>query len=266
MKNEIKRRHLLKLGLAGGAGALGGAFLACSPEKKEKNNKEVVFPWPYSPLDPEKVALRAYKNHYKGGCMYAVFEAIAGTAAEILGEAYTSFPFELSTFGGGGIAGWGSICGTCNGAAMAVAMFFNGKKRSIITKELLSWYESEPLPGFVPREPRNHVPVEMAKSRAGSVLCHPSLVNWSVASGFPDGSKEARDRCGRLGASVAAKAVELMNSVVKGEHVPGPMRGEVASRCLGCHENKEKVPVEQLVSTDMNCSPCHNNSNHYNNN
>lgn len=140
------------------------------------------------------MATRAYENHYIYGCMYAAVEAVAATVAEKPGGEYARFPFKLSTYVGAGVAWWGTLCGTCNGTAMAVALFFSGEERAMITKELFAWYESSELPEFVPGKPKNEVAVEMVKSRSNSVLCHASLNNWTRISGFSENSKECRDR------------------------------------------------------------------------
>ena len=117
--------------------------------------------------------------------MYAVVEAVAGQVAEGLGDPYTHFPFKLSTYGGGGVSAWGTLCGTCNGAAMALSFFRTGKKRSDLVSELLAWYEDTPLPVHAPAAPINVARgFEMPSSRPGSTLCHVSITRWVRTAGF----------------------------------------------------------------------------------
>jgi len=154
MKETYSRREVLGMGALAGAALLGTGVRALSGETKTEPAGKSAFPWEYKALDVKETQARAYANYFEGGCMFGVFEAVAAQVAEKLGKPYTDFPFELSTYGGGGVALWGTLCGTCNGAAMAMAMFHQGKLRSELISEIYTWYEGTALPLFNPGEPK----------------------------------------------------------------------------------------------------------------
>ena len=152
MKKQYSRREVLGIGIGAAAGtALLGSGINAMASEKPKTPEPPGFPWQYTPLDVEKVKERAYQSYLKGGCMYAVFEAVAGSVADGLGKPYTDFPFSLSSYGSGGVAVWGTLCGTCNGSAMAASMFTKGKVRNQLISELFTWYENTALPLFIPK-------------------------------------------------------------------------------------------------------------------
>jgi len=147
---HINRRDLVKI--VGGAGIgvaatlisqSGVASAAITPTGM------AAIPWPYKALDPEAAAQRATDGYYKAECMYGAFEAIAGAAAEQLGSPYKDFPFMMMKFGGGGINGWGTICGALSGGAAAIQLL--SPKPPELIDALFVWYESTALPDFYPR-------------------------------------------------------------------------------------------------------------------
>jgi hypothetical protein len=115
---DLLRREFLGLGCAAG-----GFFVGTSAGAAASGQGASTYPWPYRELDVSRVQERAYRGYLRAGCMFAVFEVVAGSVADLLGKPYTDFPFMLSAYGGGGVASWGALCGTCNGAAMAIALF-----------------------------------------------------------------------------------------------------------------------------------------------
>lgn len=255
MSTDVSRRNVLKsAGIAAGAAVVGGGLVgtAVMPTVEAKKSE---FPWPYKKVKTKKVADRGYANYFVAGCMYGVFEAVAGEVADKLGKPYTDFPFAMSSYGGGGIASWGSTCGTCNGAAMAIAMFHTGSLRSQLINEVYAWYENTKLPEY---EPKNPVKVDksfnMAKSKSESVLCHASVSNWVESSKLSGFSVERAERCGRLVADVAAFTVDLLNKAAKGKFVPNNQINSVAEGCLACH-SKGHTPGDTL--SKMNCTSCH---------
>jgi hypothetical protein len=254
MSRSLSRRELVGLGAVTGAALIGpfaGATgLASAPSP--------AFPWEYRALDVERTRRRAYDSFSKGGCMYGVFEAIAGQAAEALGPPYTDFPFALSSYGGGGVAQWGTLCGTCNGAAMAIALFHEGMPRTRLISELFAWYEGTAMPVFVPDAPvRVGAEYQMPASRADSTLCHVSITRWVKTSGQRSFDPERLERCARLAADVAGHAVSLLNQASGSEAVPPGRESDVANGCLGCHARGQQAPGEPEVVSRMHCTTCH---------
>ena len=109
---ETSRRTLLKMMGTGALASLPALALGSAPSGASGMR---VLPWRYAALDPDATGDRAFAGYQKGHCMYGAFEAIAGPVAERLGAPYTSYPFEMFTYGAGGVNGWGTLCGALNG-------------------------------------------------------------------------------------------------------------------------------------------------------
>jgi hypothetical protein len=256
MNQAISRRAIITTGSTTGA-ALLGAFAGANVGLPSNEPSALSgLPWPYTELDPERTRSRAYASFFKGGCMYGVFEAVAAQVAEGLGEPYTHFPFKLSIYGGGGVSAWGTLCGTCNGGAMALSLFRTGKARADLVSELLTWYEDTPLPVFKPASPVNVAQdFEMPSSRAGSTLCHISITRWVRAAEFESFSPERLERCARTASDVAGRVAELLNRSTLAD--PGPHISDQAASCLACHARGQQAPGEPEVESRMECSTCH---------
>jgi hypothetical protein len=221
---------------------------------------EMTFPWPYKKLRSSKIAELAYWTYYnEGGCCVGVYKAIVKSVAEKLGDPYTSFPFDFSQFGAGGIALWGSICGTLNGAAMAIAMFHKSSTGFPLINELYTWYERAKLPDFKPKNPKlTLAAAKFPQSVADSVLCHTSISRWVAKSGLEAFSAERKERCARMAAAVAKYTVDLLNAARKGKFVPKKQISKDAEKCLVCHKTPgEQIENEPDVLSKMNCVPCH---------
>lgn len=247
---ETDRRRVI--GLAGGMlglaalGSIGdaeGQAAGAAPAADAMGR----LPWPYRPLDADAMGNAAFAANGRGGCMYAVFEPIAGAVARQLGAPYSAFPFGMFGYGAGGVAGWGSLCGALNGAAAALALL-SARPQPLIS-ELYAWYEREALPDFLPAGAR----FPNVTSVSGSVLCHVSLTRWANASGKKMASPERAERCGALAASVARKTVLLLNSQgAAGQSLAAPE--QATATCLSCHGTRG---VECDASGRMRCAPCH---------
>ncbi len=261
MKKTYSRRDILGIGAAAaGTAFLGTGVLAATALEKTKEEPKAgaSFPWAYKPLDVQKTRERAYESYYKGGCMFGVFESIAAQVAEKLGKPYRDFPFALSTYGGGGVAQWGTLCGTCNGAAMAISMFHTGKTRGQLISEVFAWYENHALPEFIPAKPKKVAPgFKIKASQAGSTLCHISITRWVNASGFGSHSPRRVERCSRLVASIAGFTADLLNRAALKKFVPKQPVGAVAAGCLECHARGNQAPNEPEVVSKMTCTTCH---------
>lgn len=254
----MTRRDLLSMGTVAGAAAvgMGSASLALAPAKAA----EMAFPWPHQRLRPKKIADRAYTIfHTEGGCCIGAFKSIMLSLAEKLGGDYLDFPFDFSQFGAGGVALYGTLCGTLNGAAMAIAMIVPRPQYMAIIKELFTWYEKTNLPTYIPKaRMKPGVKLKLARSKAESTICHISVSRWVKKSGFSAWSPQRSERCGSLAASVAEKAVELINDWAKGKFVLRNEMSKVAEGCLACHNTEgERLADEPDVISTMNCEPCH---------
>ena len=124
--------------VVGSAFATGGAGLvalttAFKPEKlpaAETSKLDYNPPetdWKYVRLDPAATGELAYNSYSEGSCMYATVKSIAYQLAEKVGEPYSSFPFHMFKYGHGGVGGYGSVCGTLNGAAAVIGLLISEK-------------------------------------------------------------------------------------------------------------------------------------------
>lgn len=250
MTKTTRRGVLGMAGLATGSMLLGSLKVAGqAAAAKAPGSKITQYPWPYVKLDPKKCAERAYKNFLTGHCMYGSFEGIVGEYAEIQGAPYTDFPWHMLYVGAGGGDGWASLCGSLNGAMLALALF--NDKHEPLVDELFNWYQAEPLPDFRPEKPRVDLKV---KSSAGSILCHVSLTKWCKAAGVKSYSLERDERCGWLTASVAYKAVEILNAQLAGTFKPAYPIPAAVKECRGCHE---KGGILENTRAKMACTQCH---------
>ena len=179
--------------------------------------------------------------------MFGVLAPIVHGVAARLGPPYTAFPFAMFTYGAGGVAGWGTLCGTLNGAAAAFALL--SPQPAPLIAALFLWYEKEAIPDFTPRGAR----FALTPAVAGSVLCHASVSHWCTAAGKRFASPERFERCGAVAASVARKAVRLLNAQAEGKLEVPPL-DQVTAGCLGCHGAQGEVGNANGV---MECAPCH---------
>lgn len=214
------------------------------------------MPWPYVKLDPGAVAAAAYEMHFQGGCGYAVSGSIIGELARKIGAPYTSWPTALLIYGGGGVAGVGSLCGTLNAAAMIAFLVAGSREKEKqgqafeITRDIFNWYADTPLPSFRPAQPK----FETVKIVSRTNLCHVSVTKWCKASKCKFSSAEREERCACLSGSVAQRTVELLNARLAGEFKPANPLSEEVQSCRQCHDKGSK---REDSRAQMDCGLCH---------
>lgn len=247
MAEKKSRRALFgSIAVAAGSYTLGGltagsvARGAAQDDQANPPQVDCTWPWRYFSLDPKKVAARAYDLYPEGSCMYAVGAAIITELAETHGEPYASFPVDMMRFGHGGVAGWGTICGTLNGAGNVFGLFVKDKEEcELLIDELFDWYRGTAQPVYIPE---GGEAIRLVEPR--SVLCHVSSIRWCEKAGKYIKGLERKERCRRLSASVAAKTVMLLNAYAVNQ-VP-------EKRHLSAMED----PGDPAISK-MNCAMCH---------
>ncbi|BAU22876.1 chain A iron Centre cytochrome C protein [Caldimicrobium thiodismutans] len=246
MGDVSRRDFLIGSGLFSAGLLLSKAFqidLVTSAEAKMKTQK---WPWPYEKLDPEKTAEIAYNEWYRVFCGAAVISSIFSQLAEKIGEPYASFPVDAFIIQEGGLAGWGTLCGSINGAAV-VANCICGPRISgsevghIISTNLLDWYSNTDLPTYKPKNPKANKE-RIVQTMSGSPLCHISVGKWMKASGFALASPERKDRCARVAASVAYQLTMMLNAWKDGKF----------------HEGVKWSPAGTFgITAQQNCGECH---------
>ncbi len=242
----MDRRHFLKSGLVIGVGTIAG--ISFKSESALASKKVENLPYPYVKLDPKKVADKAYEGYYKGECAYGVFSSIIDELKIKVGFPYTGIPSEIFHYGGGGVAGWGTVCGALNAAAAIFNLTCKDFKPMIDT--LYQWYQTAELPDYIPcKGPYCKKPYP--KSISHSPLCHVSVQRWCKAASIyfkqdvPYKSKKRSERCARLSASVARKVVEMLNEYHFGKFVPTKVKESEKAKmdCRICHEVTMKGKV-----------------------
>ena len=181
---------------------------------------DISFPesslWEAKPIDAAVGARLGYVScSADNGCCHAAFYAIAGQMAEKYGKPYSDMPWHVMVGGRGGVGGWGSICGALLGAALAFSLFYQDRDHKEMVRELFHWYNNASLPMYRPGVDV-YVDKDIPQSVSGSVLCHISNAKWAYASGYRVNSKERSERCARLTADVAHKAIEILNAKIAG--------------------------------------------------
>lgn len=264
-----RRKFLAGAGAAIGLAALPAIVSSPAPAMAAVPDAQT---WKYAPLDAETIGRRAYELYYKqGGCAeatwYPIIEALSTVEAADGPTTWATLPKKMFAFGGGGIAGWGTICGTCNGSSAIIKMV--GAPNSIVDAIML-YYAETPLPtngidkaaraGWVPVSgaslPLENVPTCTAHTQ----LCHASLTKWMMTSGAADGSREQKDRCAKACYDMAKRTVELLNAwyADKANFNPGAVLHSSVASCgsneagTGCHKTKPLASKSK-----MGCPSCH---------
>ncbi len=216
------------------------------------------FSWKYQKLDPKESALVAYDGYWhKGyGCGYGVYYSIVGVLAEKYGAPYNTFPFSIFEMFKGGMADWGTICGSLAGAVAAFFTFFPRKQANPMVAELFRWYEKTAFPMFDPGEAAKGVKGALPTSVSNSVLCHVSVSRWAYTTGLGASSKERSERCGRITADCSMKAIEILNNKLDlGLDWKGAMpKQESVVQCTTCHG---KGKMTDTLKGNMGCDACH---------
>jgi hypothetical protein len=252
------RRDFIKqagsFGAATGIGLAGGAALG-RPEPLLAQATH-PFGYPEGGLDVERTRQEGYEGFKgkvipdgtrHGGCAFGTFNAIIGQLSEVVGAPYTTIPRQMMDWAGAGVVGFGTLCGTLNGAAAAIGLISSGQDARNFISDLMTWYSVTPLPTNR-LAPTGDLPQSVAESN----LCHVSLTHWSRSSGFASGSPERAERCARVSGDVAAKAVELLNDGALGLQVPSEK-----TVCRTCHYMGPNYEMGQFTHGEMNCLTCH---------
>ncbi len=216
-----------------------------------------TWPWPYVKLDPEETAEIAYNEWYRVYCGAAVISSVFSQLAEKVGEPYKSFPVDAFYFLAGGIADWGTVCGSNSGANTVVNMIIgpkvHGHKASFtMGSNLMHYYSNTKLPVYEPKKPKID-PGKILRTQSNSPLCHISVGTWMKESGHPFASAERKERCARVSATMAYQAVEALNAWHDGKYdendnkwfAPGAINMTGQQNCSGCHGGN--VPTAKVA-------------------
>jgi len=244
----ISRRVLIKgAGMVAGIAVAAVSGLSLLTKAEAKSSPTEKWPWPYVKLDPEKTAELAYNEWYRIFCGAAVISSVFSQLREKIGEPYNSFPVDAFIFLEGGMAGWGTICGSNAGANIVSNMIIGPRiagpeceNGAAIGADALEWYSETALPTYTPKDPR--IKTTIIQTTSNSPLCHISVGKWMKASGYAIGSPERRDRCARVTASAAYHLVQDLNAWKEGIYK---------------QKSAWKAASNVGITAQQNCTECH---------
>lgn len=223
---------------------------ATSDGKTNGSTASMAPPWPYEKLSESQVTndvqTQAYESWYEKFCCYATASGIILTLAKTVGEPYSSYPVEAMQWGHGGGVGWGATCGTLTGAANTLGLIVGGTEAEDMINDLFNWYTVTELPIYQPPEPKAQI---SSVNASDSPLCHVSVGKWMKKENVMFFSDQRKDRCARLSADVATKAVEFLNQWADGTYVAASpnqakkheVQMPAQNNCMECHG--ESVPA-----------------------
>lgn len=230
----------------------------------------------YVKVEPMLVAKRAYEGYDRGGCMYGVFDAIVKELAaqgHVDASKFEAIPTNLAAYGGGGIAGIGSLCGCVNAAAMAVNLLkADNLNNNAVIQSVFRFYEKTNMPRGtqeflegIGAPTRQNDAGELlnadmiGQSIANSILCHTSVSLWSKASQFGSSHAAKLERCAQVTAEIAFMTVTFLNDSLDG-NLTAENVAPTNAECAGCHSSTMREP-ETYLGTDVNstleCQSCH---------
>lgn len=253
--SESSRRDFLKksAGVIAGAAAVAGGLSVLESKKAEA---AITQPLGYIRLDVETTRQLGYQS-YKGitidgvthaHCGFGAFHAIIGQLADLdpYGP-YANIPPGMMDWAAAGAASFGSFCGALNGASTAIGIICSAADANGFISDLLTWYTQTLLPTNIVA-PTGALPQSIART----TLCHNSVTNWCLASGFASGSPERGERCARLAGDVAAMAVQMLNNGRMGLPVPASK-----TSCVQCHYTGTNFAAGQFTRGNEDCTACH---------
>ena len=279
-------------GLALGGAVTMGAVQACSSNDSSPapTPGPQVADFPYEQhlpaayqLDAAAVQEPAYHGYYAGGCCHGAYNGLMKHLADTVGAPFDKLPLDFGMFGGGGIAGYGSICGAVLGGVLTINsvvpnlatadLTANQKTvRNRMMVELMRWYEQTPFPAYTPTAVNaaetgltrgfNDVGLPAVVQVApGSHLCHASVTGWCAANGnVPSSGADKKARCARLTADVSGKVVAMLNAYLTTGEFAGAAANATAG-CTACHSQTAAVPAAP-VAAGMECTTCHPTASH----
>jgi hypothetical protein len=264
-KKDVSRRKFLLASTAGVgsllvAGKLVGSIGGSSKSVYQSAPK---LPWSIGTFrfDVAEVKKRAYQNFYNYECMGAVMCTFLQILTEKVGYPFNTLPLDMFRYGGGGVAGWGTICGTLNGGSQFLNLVGSPSNYQKLINDLLDWYSNQSFPS---RDHDSYAKFKnQAQSEAKSPLCHVSVTTWVNRAREVDDpnirslSPERADRCAKVSGDVAGHIAQMINDYYDGKYIAtfDPGKSEYSS-CLSCHTDTENA-YNPNVKAQMNCTTCH---------
>jgi hypothetical protein len=241
---EMSRRSLLinagkcAVGVAG-ITALASAVPGIAAAKGADYKK-----WQYKKINPEEAAKIAYENYFDLWCASTVLKGVFDPLAKSVGEPYKTFPTESVRWAHGGMAGWGTVCGTLTGSGVAIGLITGDiETAEAMTNDLMFYYANTVMPVY---KPAKAIKAEIkTTTKADTPVCHISVGKWMKAENVAFLTNERAERCARVAATIAYKTAEMLNTwhAAGGKYTP---------------VNKPLANVlNNGITSQNNCTECH---------
>ncbi len=175
--------------------------------------------------------------------------------AQEIGQPFTLIPTEMYAHFAGGVALWGTICGSIAVAASAIGLVSDPETQRELTRELFGWYNREAHPAWTPTGKE-----EQPQIAVNSTLCHVSVTKWMNYAGEVFGKRlefsgpERGERCARLTASVSKKTIQLLNDKLDEKLQSANIPTEDVGACMACHGDDGRAPTAHGSDS---CIECH---------
>ncbi|MBR5289039.1 MAG: FMN-binding protein [Clostridia bacterium] len=195
------RRDFLK---NAGKLAFGACVASVVPMSAVAEETAVSHPYPYVELDPAVAEQIAYEGYFQNGCCYGVAKGLLAELSAKVGYPYTIISPDIFANGKEGYT-CGTLCGALGGAVGVIGMCCSPDDARKVTKELIAWYTSTPLPIY---QPEGECP---AQSISPSANCFDSVTTFKETAKVEHADPIRKRRCGGVSGDVARKTVELLN-------------------------------------------------------
>jgi hypothetical protein len=286
MKTELSRRSFITHASIAAGGVALTSIGACSSDSNNSSPApsgptgptakdfpyEQFLPAGYTITASQKSAIAeaGYHGFWAAGCCHGVYKAVMEHFSNTVGAPFDQLPLNIGAFGGGGIGGYGSICGAILGGVLALNnLVATAAARTAMLQDLMRWYEGNAFPAYVPAtiDPAESAsPAPTLDFSAGNIvnlqvtphnhLCHASRSQWCMHNGVAANSKDLSARCGRLTADVAGKVVDMMNAYLANHAYTAAAIDTASSTCIGCHTASSTTTPN---ASGMSCTSCHPN-------
>jgi hypothetical protein len=268
MEQIVTRKEFLKTGAkyATGVAVGAGAMNLLTQSRSHAGTLLTPWPWPYQAVDVEAVRILGHDAYWEGkGCSYGAFHAIATKLRQVLPDPWNQLPSEIMLYGGGGGAGWGTLCGAINGPAALISLVLSSARSGILNNELFGWYTQTLFPTDISNQYAvNHIfqdnrcDITLPQNASGSPLCHASVTEWCKAANYTQDALQRKERCARVTGDVAAFAAQILNDELVGNFVPHYVPPATIAGCMSCHG----VGTLNKVAAKMECTQCHGTNPH----
>ncbi|MDH4230995.1 MAG: C-GCAxxG-C-C family protein [Nitrospirota bacterium] len=250
MEKEEKKLSRRDLIINGGKVAAGAAILSLGAVNAAKTAEAYEFTseYKYVKLDPKEVGQTTYENYFTKWCTSSVIAGLVESLKKHAGGAWKDFPIDAYRWGHGGLAGWGTLCGTMPGAGVVIGLVTkNTDTAEAMVNDLAFYYSYNELPNFTPSGSKTAM---KHMTMSGTPVCHISVGKWMKAENVAFLSNERAERCARLSANIAMEAVHMLNAWADGKYTPKhkPLYNVLANgitsqnNCTDCHGQMTPSP------------------------